>query len=330
MGCRGNLPGAGEESTPQFSLDSDRMTRQPPVMEIETIDLRFQGRVHAIAAYLVSGPGGRVLIETGPESTREILLGELAQRSIDPDRLDAVLVTHIHLDHSGAAWWFASRGVPVLVHPRGAKHLVDPGRLVESARMVYGDRFDDLWGETRSAPEENVRAVRDGERLDLGGLTIEVIESPGHAFHHHCFRIGDALFAGDAVGVRLPGEDYLSVTSAPPQFHRKETLATLDAIERLQVKTLYPTHFGEVDDPASHLAAYSEAVEVSTEFVCDRLAEGMDEGSLRVAYQAFQLERAFRSGLPRDLWETFTLVNGTDMCADGIRLYWERLEREGQ
>src|SRR5690606_12270666 len=109
-----------------------------PQMRVETIDLEFQGVRGGIAAYLVEGDEGRLLIETGPESTRARLLAELEARGTAPTDLKGVFVTHVHLDHAGAAGWFAAQGVPVHVHPRGARHLVDPTRLVGSARSVYG------------------------------------------------------------------------------------------------------------------------------------------------------------------------------------------------
>lgn len=300
--------------------DSDNLCR----MEVKVIDLQFQGMPGVIAAYLVKGKGGHVLIETGPESTREHLLAGLHAHGLEPRDLAGVLVTHIHLDHAGAVGWFAGQGVPLYVHEKGARHLVDPSRLVESARQVYGDRFDALWGEMIPAPGELVHALPDGEIVELGGLRIEAVSTPGHAFHHHAYRIGGAIFAGDAAGARLSANPYTSVTSAPPQFELEHTLASLDRIRALAPESLYLTHFGAVPDPAEHLSAYHDAVEMNAAFVRQRLEEGFDALSLQVAYEAFQLEQAFRHGLPRDEWDRYEAINGTGMCADGIRLFWEK------
>lgn len=293
-------------------------------MEIEILDFEFQGHPETIASFLLHGSGGSVLIETGPESCRDSLLGLLEERKIAPDSLAGVFVTHVHLDHAGAAGWFASRGVPVHVHPRGARHLVDPEKLVASARQVYGDAFERLWGDMTPAPEESVRVVVEEEKIEIAGLTIRVVETPGHAFHHHSFQVGDALFAGDAAGARLDESGYLSVTSAPPQFDLEHSLASLEKLEKLECRRLFLTHFGEVPDPASHWTDYREAVELNVHFVKQRLDEGMDEGSLRVAYQAFQMEQAFRARTPIETWNRMQAINGTDMCADGIRMYWQR------
>jgi len=203
-------------------------------MEIATIDLEFQGKAGVIASYLIRGKEGNILIETGPESTRECLVSKLAEQGLSPGDIDAVFVTHVHLDHAGAAGWWTGQGVPVYAHPKAVKHIINPERLVESARMVYGDAFDRLWGEMTASPEALVKVIEDGETVTIGGIEVTAINSPGHAFHHHCYQIGSAIFAGDAVGAKLSDADYLSVTAAPPQFHLAHTLATLEKIRALR------------------------------------------------------------------------------------------------
>jgi glyoxylase-like metal-dependent hydrolase (beta-lactamase superfamily II) len=300
--------------------DSDNLCK----MEVNVIDLQFQGMPGVIAAYLVEGEGGHVLIETGPESTRESLLAGMRARGVEPGDLAGVFVTHIHLDHAGAAGWFAGQGVPVHVHEKGARHLVDPSRLVESARMVYRDRFDALWGEMVPAAAELVVALSDGAVTEIAGLSIEAISTPGHAFHHHVYRIGGAVFAGDAAGARLEGNPFTSVTSAPPQFDLEHTLASIERLRSLGPDALFLTHFGAVPDPEAHLVAYHDAVEMNAIFIRQRLEEGFDALSLQVAYEAFQFEQAFRHRLPRERRDHFEAINGAAMCADGIRLYWEK------
>lgn len=292
-------------------------------MDVETIDLDFQGVRGGIASYLVRGEGGCLLIETGPESTRPRLVAALESRGVRPDELKGVFVTHVHLDHAGAAGWFAAQGVPVHVHPKGARHLVDPTRLEQSARGVYGDRFDALWGGLIPAPESCVRPLADGETIEIAGLAVTAIDTPGHAFHHHAFQIGRDIFVGDAAGARLGDSVYLSVTSAPPQFHLEHTLASLDKLAALDPARLFLTHFGAVHDPRAHLEAYRDAVELNAEFIRQRLLEGFADEALAVAYEAFQLEQAYRLGLDPARWPDYQAINGTAMCADGLRLFWE-------
>ena len=128
-------------------------------MHIETLDLAFQHTPQTIAAYLIEGPAGMVLVETGPGSTRHTLVDHLRQRHLQPRDLQAIIVTHIHLDHAGAAGWFAQQGVPVYVHYVGAPHLIDPTRLLSSAARIYGDQMDTLWGEMLPAPADSPTTV---------------------------------------------------------------------------------------------------------------------------------------------------------------------------
>ena len=266
-----------------------------------------------------------MLIETGPESCRDELLKGIRDRGVDPNQdIRSVFVTHIHLDHSGGAGWWAGNGVPVYVHPKGAKHLVDPIRLVESARMIYGDAFDALWGEPIPADEGSVKIVQDDEIVETGGLEIRAIDTPGHAFHHHAFRVEGNVFSGDAAGVRLSGLDYISVASAPPQFHLEHTLASIDRLRGENCESLFLTHFGEIREPDDHLAAYRETVSIQTDFVRQRMEEGMEAEAIQVAYEAFNLERAFQQQVPSSDWARYQATNPTGMCADGIRLFLEK------
>lgn len=294
-------------------------------MTVHTIDLHFQDVPQIIAAYLVEGPDGLVLIETGPGSTLERLLTGIAELGFSTSDVRDVFVTHIHLDHAGAAgWWAQENGSTVYVHPRGARHLIDPSRLMESAKMVYGDLMDSLWGDMIPAPAENVRSLEDGESVSVAGLEITALDTPGHARHHHAFAIEDAIFAGDVAGARLPGCDYISVTSAPPQFEPDSYFASIEKVRAAKPARLFLTHFGEITEVDAHLDDYRENVDLASTFVHDRLSEGMDGDALQVAYQAFQMEIAFRVGLPPEDWSRYQQANPTSMCADGIRLYWEK------
>lgn len=300
-----------------------------PRMRIHTIDLEFQGMSEAVAAYLIEAPRGWILVETGPESTRERLLSGIAAAGCDLRQIDAIFVTHIHLDHAGAAGWFANEGIPVYVHRRGAKHLVDPARLEESARQIYADRFDSLWGSLTPAPEDSIHSLEESDLVDVAGIQVEAIETPGHAFHHHAFAINDLAFVGDSAGAKVDGAGYLSVTSAPPQFHLGHTLASLEKLKSRSFRSLYLTHFGAVDAVTEHLDDYRRAVELNALFVRQRVEEGMDPESIRIAYEAFNLEQAFRFSTPGWKWEILQMINGTDMCADGIRMFWEKEIAEG-
>jgi glyoxylase-like metal-dependent hydrolase (beta-lactamase superfamily II) len=157
-------------------------------MKIHTLDLHFQNLDHAIAAYLVEGPDGYLLIETGPMSTLPALQARLAEHGLSAADVPDVLVTHIHLDHSGAAGWWGQQGARIYVHPMGTPHIIDPSRLWQSASRIYGEEMEALWGSVLPAPAEQVITVRDGEQIEAAGLTLSAIDTPGHAGHHHTYR----------------------------------------------------------------------------------------------------------------------------------------------
>ncbi len=290
------------------------------MMQIHPIDLKFQDTAGVIAAFLVDSGGELALVETGPGSTLDTLCKGIEELGFSPDEVRKVLVTHIHLDHAGAAGWWAGQGATVYVHRRGARHLIDPSVLMDSVEMVYGDQTDELWGEMLPAAEDRVVALEDGDEVRVGDSVITAIDTPGHARHHHAFVCDGGVFAGDVAGARLPGQKYISVTSAPPQFDAEAYDKSISRLLQGDYAKLFLTHFGVVDDVREHLERYRVAVRAAAAFVAERLVEGMDGESLRIAYQAYQMEQAFQAGTPPEVWAAYETANPTGMCADGLRI----------
>lgn len=169
---------------------------------IYVLDLDY-GVLRTTAAFVVETGKGLVLIETGPDSTYNVLVECLAALGYAPEDVQNVLVTYIHLDHAGAAWRFAEQGAKVHVHPRGAKPLQNPSRLLDSAERIFGEQTEDLWRRPMPVATERIRAVDDREVLRPGGVEIEALETPGHTDHHLTWKIEDAIFTGDVGGVRI-------------------------------------------------------------------------------------------------------------------------------
>ena len=296
-------------------------------MRIHCLDLRFQSIPGIIAAYLIESDGEFALVETGPGSCHEALITGIRALGHEPDQIKHVFVTHIHLDHSGGAGWWAGQGAMVYCHPNAARHLIDPARLLESARLVYGDRMDSLWGETLPAPAAQVRALADGERVRVGAIEITAWDTPGHARHHHAYSIGDICFTGDVAGVRLQNSAYLSVAAAPPQFEPEAYIRSVDRLASMNFSRLYLTHFGEAANPADHLRRYRQRIGEVHQFVQARHREGVGEQQLREEYGEFEHAVAQAAPIPDSLWQVYELANPTSMCADGIRLYCEKAAR---
>lgn len=293
-------------------------------MKIQTIDLNFQNVPHAIAAYLVTGPEGPVLVETGPGSTLPTLLESLSATGISPGDLKHVLVTHIHFDHAGAAGWWAQQGARVYVHYFGAPHLIDPSKLIASATRIYGDKMDTLWGKILPAPAENVTILHDNDTINAGGLTFTVLETPGHARHHHVFRLGDVAFTGDAAGIKIPDSPMVGLPAPPPEFEREVWQETIQRLRAVDVNTIYPTHFGPTPQSDAHWDELSQLIDDSTEFVRAQMEAGLDRDAIVATFVDWNRERAVAAGLSEELIHTYLIANPLAMSVDGIMRYWRK------
>jgi glyoxylase-like metal-dependent hydrolase (beta-lactamase superfamily II) len=215
------------------------------------IDLHHQGRERVIGVYLVETEDGLALHDCGPTSALEGLEAGLAARGVALTDVRHLLLSHIHLDHAGAAGVLVREhpGLQVHVSEVGAPHLVDPSRLESSARRLYGDAFDTLWGELAPVPEANVHVV--GARV----VGLDCFASPGHAKHHVCYLDAEGtLLAGDAAGVRIQPTTFVMPPTPPPDIDVEAWHATLDEIERRGPERLALIHFGIATDVARHLA----------------------------------------------------------------------------
>jgi glyoxylase-like metal-dependent hydrolase (beta-lactamase superfamily II) len=275
------------------------------------IDVHHLGQEHVICCWQVDD----VLVDPGPESSLDTLLDALGD-----EQPRAVLLTHIHFDHAGAAGALVREWpeLEVWVHERGARHLVDPTRLVASAKRLYGDDFDRLWGEVVPVPERSLRVLRGGESMD----GWDVAYTPGHASHHVSYRHQDSgwVFPGDTCGVRLPDTDLLLPPTPPPDIDLEAWAASLDAIEAWDPATLAITHFGDYRDVSSHIDRLREALAHWSELAQTTDREGYAK-ALRAAYRAALDERSA---------EAFALAMPPEDQWPGLDRYWSRRREAGQ
>ena len=221
----------------------------PGVIELDTM---LGGWERVTAGYLIEG-SDPLLIETGSQTSVPALLDALARAGVGPHDLASVAVTHIHLDHAGGVGDVA-RAFPhatIYVHPKGVRHLVDPGKLVRSAALVYGDLLDTLYGRLDPTPEERIRILDDGAVIDVGGgRTLTAIDSPGHAKHHVGLHDSESgiLFAGDAVGVRLPDAGVLRPSTPPPDFDLDLALRSMHRFAERRPTGLALAHYGLIGE----------------------------------------------------------------------------------
>ena len=287
-------------------------------MSIEVLDLEFQGRPQCVASFLVTTDQRPLLVECGPATCRPQLLAALQRHGLKPQDLQALLVTHIHLDHAGDAGWWAQQGVPVVVHPLGAPHLIDPSKLIASAGRIYGEAMERLWGEILPCPSDRVIIAKLDQPLPLEGVEITAWDSPGHARHHLAYQVGPDLLTGDVAGVKLPAADFLSVPAPPPEFEREVWLTTIDKLAELPVDRLFLTHFGAHGNVQQHWQELRRRVDEVAEFVHQR--QDWDRQKLIEAYAAWQ-----RPEFPdQDSYDRYEQANPLFMSIDGLLRYWKK------
>ena len=244
------------------------------------VDLKFRGSPHVIATAVVSDAGGVALIDPGPTSCLDTL--ELGLNGIGvrfPD-VTHILLTHVHLDHAGVTGTLARRypQLKVLVHERGAPHLIDPGRLVRSATRLWGDQMQGLWGAVAPVPAPNVITL-DRSPIHAAGRTFDVAYTPGHAAHHVSFfdRSSGVAFVGDVAGIRIRG-DYVRPPTPPPDIDVDAWLRSAARIEAWDPDTLFLTHFGPSAHVRPHLQSLVENLRESSAWVRTSLLQpGTDD-----------------------------------------------------
>ncbi len=300
----------------------------PGVIQIDTL---LGGWRRMTAGYLVEG-AAPVLVETGSQSSAGALLAALEHLGVGPGDLAGVAVTHIHLDHAGGVGDVA-RAFPdatIYVHEKGARHLADPSRLVASAERVYGSLLDDLYGRLEPTPPERLHVLADTETVEIGpGRFLTAVDSPGHAKHHLGLHDSESgiLFAGDAVGVRLPDAAVLRPATPPPDFDLSEAVHSLRKFAARRPSGIALAHYGLLEDTETLLEEAEATLCSWAETAEHALREGRDI--------AAALEERYRfdtSHLSAELREKLEVLNGFHSNAAGLRRWLEtsgRMAAEG-
>jgi len=215
------------------------------------------------------------IIETGPSPSVEHVKQGLNELGISLDEVRYIIVTHIHLDHAGGAGLLVQDcpNATLIVHPKGARHLADPSRLIAGARAVYGDQFDDLFNPIVPVPEHRIDIKTEGDRLKIGpDCTLEFWDTPGHAKHHFGIYdpVSNGFFAGDTAGIRYvqlveDGIDFYLPSTSPNQFDPEAMKASIERMQRQQLDVLYFGHFGAAHNPDAALEQVLEWLELFVE-----------------------------------------------------------------
>jgi glyoxylase-like metal-dependent hydrolase (beta-lactamase superfamily II) len=291
---------------------------------IVTIDLNFQNKTQAIASYLIQGQDAVVLIESGPGSTLSALEAGLAKEGLSPRDITHVLLTHIHLDHAGAAGWLSRQGAQIFVHPNGAPHLLNPEKLIASATRIYGDRMQALWGEFLPVAENRLTVPKDAEEIVIGNLRFLPVNTPGHAEHHYSYLFEDICFSGDVGGVRIPGYQYLRAPMPPPELHFGKWRESIARLRRVKFSRIAPTHFGIFEDPDWHLSELQKNLDEAEKWLEEIMTSDPSVDELRTKFEVWMDEQSHSKNLSADVIASYALANPLGMGADGLMRYWKK------
>ena len=301
---------------------------------ITAVDAEYLYRGHA-AAHIVADAGRAAFVDVGTNASVPYLLAALDELDIPRAAVDYLLLTHVHLDHAGGAGTLL-RSLPnarAVLHPRGAPHMVDPTRLIEGARRVYGaERFAQLYGELTPIAPERVRVVADGERLALGRRTLELLHAPGHALHH--YAIVDAahasIFSGDTFGISYgvldtPQGAFITPSTVPTQFDPEQHLHSIDRMLEYRPESIYLMHFSRVTGVPRLARLLKEQIREFVRFARAHAHDLEPARGIRAAMLALWLKLAREQGCGRsDAEIERALASDLELNTQGLLAWLER------
>lgn len=299
----------------------------PRVLELgqgrQLLDLDFRDTEGLVAAYLLPEEDGWALVETGPSTCRDALLSGISRAGVAPDEIRHVFVTHIHLDHAGAVGAVADDfpRATFFAHELGVPHLVDPTRLVASARRAWGTASEQLWGHILPISAGRIVALRGGERFPLVRGELQVLATPGHAKHHLAF-FDSALrgvFSGDGAGVRLEHTTHLRPAVPPPDLDLEQLFASLEVMRQTDPRTVFFSHFGPSPDGAADLVRYRTVVEQWRDVA---LAAARENSDVEYVTQKLRIQDA-EVAEAADPADRESIISSYELAARGFLRYFE-------
>jgi glyoxylase-like metal-dependent hydrolase (beta-lactamase superfamily II) len=272
---------------------------------------------------LIESGGTVAVIDPGPQSTLEALRAGLRVRGHNVRSLDALLLTHIHLDHAGATSALVRENpkLKVYVHESGAKHMINPAKLLASAGRLYGGDLQTLYGETAAVPERNLLSVKGGEEVRIGEAELEILYTPGHASHHLTYwdRQSRTAFVGDTAGIRVEGDDFLLPATPPPDIDVEVWNRSLETIASLTPERIFLTHFGFMQNPAEHIRLFKERLAEWAELTQKLLDSGVEASEGEKTF-VDAVSAKIRSNMPEEVADHY-IFNGA------LKLSWLGLMR---
>jgi glyoxylase-like metal-dependent hydrolase (beta-lactamase superfamily II) len=296
-------------------------------VKIHVLDTRQLGNAGIVAATALETDDGVALFDTGAESTFDNVIVDLRKAGFEQNDVRHVFLSHIHFDHAGAAWRFAETAT-VYVHPRGAPHLIDPTKLVESATRIFGDDMERLWGKIAAIPATRVKILEDNEVVRVPPFEVRAIATPGHASHHHVYHWEDSVFGGDIAGVRI-GNGPPIPPFVPPELHVESWLESIHKIRALNARNLYLPHFGKVSGTvAEHLDLLEGHVIRWSEWFRERIRAGDDERTLRPTFAELEHADLRKGGASEHDIDGYEAADPSYMAVSAAIRYWKKYHPE--
>jgi glyoxylase-like metal-dependent hydrolase (beta-lactamase superfamily II) len=297
------------------------------MLAITTLDNQWMGHARSIAAALLESEGLRAIVDPGPGSTLETLRKQLQARGLSVRNLDALLLTHIHLDHAGASGALVRENprLAVYVHKNGAPHMADPSKLLASALRLWPNELQQLFGETLPVPAENLRILEGGETLPLGSGKLEVVYTPGHASHHVSYFDHDqgVAFVGDTTGVRIEGHSYVMPATPPPDIDLEIWENSFAAILERKPARLFLTHFGFSGNPGEHVLLFRERLHKWAGMARNSMRSASDESVALASFMA-ATRAEIADHLPAKEVEHYVFSAGLNLSFLGLARYLRR------
>ena len=292
------------------------------------MDLNWNGLPGQVASYIFDGDGALAVVETGPTRTLPAVLDALRELGREPAEVTHLLVTHVHLDHAGGAGALLQHmpHARVHVHPLGAPHLEHPSRLMASARQLYGDRMDALWGDMVPVPRHRLVVLQHGDEVRIGGRRLRAVETPGHASHHHAYHDPDArlVFTGDVAGIRLGRVPYVYAPTPPPDIDMDAWQESIRRLRALEPELLLLTHFGGADDPAWHLDELAARLRAWAAWTEAQAAAGADARTMAASLARRATDDILAATGSKDAARAFELAVPYPMMAAGLERWWKK------
>lgn len=295
---------------------------------IQTLDLNFQEEKHSIGAFIIKTSEGPILIETGPMSTFSTLVEELKRVGLKPTDIKHVFLTHIHFDHAGAAWKFAEHGAKIYVHEIGIPHLNNPEKLWNSAKQIYQDKMESLWGEMQPIDLNLLIPANDQDVFNFGDTKIKVHYTPGHAVHHNAYQVEDIIFTGDVAGVQV---DFGPVVPPcpPPDINIELWKKSIQKLRDLNPKQFYLTHFDVKNNPLEILTDLELVLDNWANFIKPFYDNKTSPEEIVPKFMEFTSSNFRKDGLTESEIQTYEYANPSWMSVNGLLRYW-KLKDQGR